>query len=282
MIFRRLLLSILFIAGILSAQGVYTRKDAEICASKFSLAADKNLKEKPLNEIIETIGKSFLGVDYEAGSLEIPGDEQLVVHLTGLDCYTFLENTLVLSRCIKEGRTGFDDYLKELKNIRYRGGRLTDYTSRLHYFTDWIYDCSKRGIVTNITKEIGGVSYYKIINFMSTHPASYRQLKENPEFVETIKIFEQEISKRRNYYIPEEKLEETEGRIKSGDLIAITTSIEGLDVSHVGIAVKKEDGRIYLLHAPSPGKKVQVSEMTLEQMLKANKKQTGVIVVRVN
>ncbi len=281
MIFR-ILLSLLLFAGVLQAQGVYTGADKEICNSKFTIALQKNLKDKPVNEIIAEIGKSFIGTPYEAGSLEVQGDEQLVVHLSGLDCYTFLENTIVIARCVKEGKTDFEDYLKELMNIRYRGGKMSDYTSRLHYFTDWIYDCSKRGIVTNVTAEAGGVSYYRIINFMSTHPASYRQLKENPEFVETIKMFEQEISARKNYFIPEEKLQDQEDKIKNGDLIAITTSIEGLDVSHVGIAVKKESGRVHLMHAPSPGKKVQISELPLEDLLKANKKQTGVIVIRVN
>ncbi len=72
-------------------------------------------------------------------SLEKDGDEQLVINLTGLDCTTFLENSLALARCIKKGTTSFEDYLEELQFIRYRDGVIDGYTSRLHYFSDWIY-----------------------------------------------------------------------------------------------------------------------------------------------
>lgn len=277
--FRNIFLFFLF-SGVLFAQPVYTPKDLQICNEKFSLAVDKNLKDKPVNEIIVEIGKSFLGLDYETGTLDKSIEEKLTIHLTGLDCYTFLENTLVLSRCIKQGKNSFDDYQKELENIRYRNGKLTGYTSRLHYFTDWIFDCAERGIVKDVTKEIGGIPYIKEINFMSSHPASYKQLKENPSFIKVISGIEKEISKRKYCYIPEESLQKAEGKIISGDLIAITTSIEGLDVSHVGIAIKGSDGRIHLMHAPSPGKKVQISDLPLTDMLIANKKQTGIIVIR--
>ena len=59
----------------------------------------------------------------------------------------------------KAGKTTFEDYEKEILNLRYRDGKLTDYTSRLHYFSDWIFDINKRGIGKDITKEIGGEKY---------------------------------------------------------------------------------------------------------------------------
>ncbi len=280
MMFFRSIAFFLLISGALLAQSVYTKTDVDVCNSKFRLAVDNNLKEKPINEIIEQIGKSFIGLGYEASALDKSDTENLVVHLTGLDCYTFLENTLVLSRCVKSGNTTFNDYLKGLENIRYRNGKMDGYASRLHYFTDWIYDCGKRGIVKDITKELGGIPYKKEINFMSTHPASYRQLKDNPTLVNDIKAIEKNINSRKYYYIPKESVAELEKGIKSGDLIAITTSIEGLDVSHVGIAVREKDGRIHFMHSPSPGKKIQITPQPLSEYLAANKKQTGIMVIR--
>lgn len=264
----------------LSAQPIYTQQDVEICNSKFDLALSKNLSEKPINEIIIEIGKSFLGTDYIANSLEKGEKEQLVIHLTGLDCYTFLESTLVLARCIKAGRTTFEDYQNELQNIRYRDGILKEYPSRLHYFSDWIYDMNKRGIGIDITKQIGGVLYKKQIDFMRKHVDSYRQLKENPMYVLEIASIEKRISKRKTYYIPQEKIEKVESNIESGDIIGITTNIEGLDISHTGIAIRLDDGRIHLLHAPNVGHKVQISEKSLSDYIKGNKKQTGIIVLR--
>lgn len=262
------------------SQPIYTQQDVEICNSKFDLAVSKSLSEKLINEIIVELGKSFIGTDYVPNSLEKGDKEQLVIHLTGLDCYTFLESTLVLARCIKSGKTTFEDYQDELKNIRYRDGILKEYPSRLHYFSDWIYDMNKRKIGQDITKQIGGVPYKKQIDFMRKHVDYYRQLKENPMFVIEIASIEKRISKRKYFYIPQEKIEKVERKIESGDIIGITTNIEGLDIAHTGIAIRMEDGRIHLLHAPNVGHKVQISEKPLADYIKGNKKQTGIMILR--
>jgi len=263
----------------LTAQ-VYTAKDKEICNSKFNLAANAGLAKKPINDVISEIGKSFLGTDYTASALEVDGEEQLVINLAGLDCTTFLENTLVFSRLIKTGKSSFEDYLSELTNIRYRSGKIDGYTSRLHYFSDWIHDNIKKGILKDITRSAGGEKVKFNLNFMSTHPASYKQLKNNPDLVNTIGKQEQAINEREYFYIPKEKVALFEGNIKSGDLIAITTNIKGLDISHVGIAVKEKDGRIHLLHAPTVGSKVQVTDDPLPEYLLKVKKHRGIIILR--
>lgn len=262
------------------AQTIYTQKDVDLCNSKFQLAVDKNLSSLPVNQIIIEIGKSFLGTDYTASSLEKGEEEKLVVHLTGLDCYTFLESSLVFARCIKEGKSSFDDYQNELTNIRYRNGKLAEYPSRLHYFSDWIFDMNKRGIGKDITKEIGGKPYDKKINFMSTHVDAYHQLKKNPKYVDEIAKIEKEISSRKYYYIPQEEILKVEDKIQSGDIIGITTNIEGLDIAHTGIAIRMEDGRIHLMHAPNVGYKVQITEKPFADYINGNKKQTGIIVLR--
>ena len=264
------------------AQTIYTQKDVDLCNSKFQLAVDKNLSSLPINQIIVEIGKSFLGTDYSASSLEKSDEEKLVVHLTGLDCYTFLESSLVFARCIKEGKTSFDDYQNELANIRYRGGKLEEYPSRLHYFSDWIFDMNKRGIGKDITKEIGGKPYDKKINFMSTHVDAYHQLKNNPKFVDEIAKIEKEISSRKYFYIPQDEISKVEDKIQSGDIIGITTNVEGLDIAHTGIAIRMDDGRIHLMHAPNVGYKVQITEKPLADYIKGNKKQTGIMVLRVS
>ena len=266
--------------SVLSLAQVYTEKDVEICNSKFELAVDKKLSDKPISEIISEIGRSFLNTEYKAFTLEQEGTEQLVIHLTGLDCTTFLENTLTISRCIKKQKTSFEDYQNELTNIRYRDGKLNGYPSRLHYFSDWIYNNSKKGIVKDVTKEIGGKPIKFNVFFMSKNPDTYKKLTESPEFIPLIAKQEKEINKRKYYYIPKEKVSTIEDKIQNGDLIAITTNLPGLDVGHVGIAVKESDGRIHFLHAPLSGSKVQISEKPLPEYLAAIKKHTGIIVMR--
>ena len=266
--------------SVLSLAQVYTEKDVEICNSKFELAVDKKLSDKPISEIISEIGRSFLNTEYKAFTLEQVGKEQLVIYLTGLDCTTFLENTLTISRCIKKQKTSFEDYQNELTNIRYRDGKLNGYPSRLHYFSDWIYNNSKKGIVKDVTKEIGGKPIKFNVFFMSKNPDKYKKLTESPEFIPLIAKQEKEINKRKYYYIPKEKVSTIEDKIQNGDLIAITTNLPGLDVGHVGIAVKESDGRIHFLHAPLSGSKVQISEKPLPEYLAAIKKHTGIIVLR--
>ncbi len=284
---KLLLCFLLFFSAGVFAQNVlddaiYSQSDVDICKSKFGLAVEKNLASKPINDIVTAIGKSFIGTDYTANTLEIGSKEKLVIFLSGLDCYTFLESSFAFARCIKSGKTSFEDYQKEISNLRYRDGRLNDYTSRLHYFTDWIYDMNRRGIGKDITKEIGGVPYTMKINFMSTHPDSYKRLKGNQKFVSEIKKIEDKINSREYFYVPQDEIENVENKIQSGDIIGITTNISGLDIAHTGIAYRADDGRIHLLHAPNVGYKVQISEKPLAEYIKGNKKQTGIMVLRPN
>jgi hypothetical protein len=274
------IISLLLFISFTNLAQIYTEKDVEICISKFDLAVNKNLADKPISEIISVVGKSFLETPYEAFAIEKDGKEQLVIHLTGLDCTTFLENTLALSRCIKKGKTSFKDYEKELTYIRYRDGKLDQYPSRLHYFSDWIYNNTNKGIVKDVTKEIGGEPIHFNVFFMSKNPDKYKHLNETPSFIPVIAEQENEINKREYYYIPKEKVKQFENKIHNGDLIAITTNLKGLDIGHVGIAVKEDDGRIHFLHAPLAGSKVQISEKPLPEYLASVKKHTGIIVLR--
>ncbi|MCL5031307.1 MAG: DUF1460 domain-containing protein [Bacteroidetes bacterium] len=259
---------------------IYSDKDVEVCRSKFKLAVDKNLENESIGDVIASIGKSFLGTEYVAHTLEKGKTETLVINLTGLDCTTFLENDLVFARCIKEKKTSFDDYEKELTKIRYRNGKIDQYPSRLHYFSDWIFNNEEKGIVENISKKIGGEPLRFNVDFMSTHPDSYVELKENPKFIPVIRKQEESINSREYFYIPKEKVAQVEKGIHNGDLIAITSNVKGLDINHVGIAVKMDDGRIHFMHAPNVGYKVQITEIPLADYLAKVKTDTGIIVLR--
>jgi hypothetical protein len=217
---------------------VYNELDIKVCESKFKIAEKSNLKLKPIGEVLARIGESFTGTDYKAFALEREGEEKLVVDLTGLDCTTFIENALVFARLIKKDSSSFDSYIKELAYIRYRNGIINKYPSRLHYFSDWIYDNVKKNVVKDVTKELGGEPIKFEINFMSSHPELYKHLKGNPSFISVIKAQEEAINMRTHYYIPKNKVRTIEGELKEGDIIAFTTSVKGLDIGHAGIAVK--------------------------------------------
>jgi hypothetical protein len=252
--------------------------DEEICRGKFEIALKESLATRPIGEIMVAIGTSFLGTPYVPHTLEAPGPEELVVNLKGLDCVTFVENTVALSRCVKLGQHTYEEYRKQLQLIRYREGKIDGYPSRLHYFSDWIFDNTEKKIVRDMTREIGGIPYMKTINFMSAHRESYRQLSDNT-FVESIRRQEQLMSGREKYYIPKEILGQYQHSIQPGDIIGITTAVEGLDISHTGIAVHV-NGVVKYLHAPLANGAVQISHDSFVDYLTLHKNQTGVMVAR--
>ena len=253
--------------------------DESICTQKFQIAVEKHWANLPINEVIVKVGETFLGTSYAENVLEAPGEEHLVVHMSGLDCVTFYENALVLARCIRKSTLTFEDYKKELQFVRYRGGVINGYASRLHYTSDYFYDDEKKGVWKLVTKDLGGIPYKKKIDFMSTHPESYRQLRESSEVRKKIEIIEREISERHMYYIPKDRVAKISDKIMDGDILGITTNIEGIDTSHTGIAIRRE-GQLHLMHAPLAGKRVQISEKGLAGYLAANKRQTGIMVAR--
>ncbi len=253
--------------------------DEVLCRKKFSLLIDAEVAKLPIGDAIAEIGKTFLGTDYVGGTLDKDSkNERLVINLQGLDCVTFVENCLVFARCLKKGNTSFSDYKDELQKIRYRDGIVEGYGSRLHYFCDWIYNNEDKKILKNVTQEIGGVAYNKTINFMTNHASSYKQLSDKSN-LETIKISEEAINSRDHYYIPKKNISDVYSSLKSGDIIATTTTIEGLDVTHTGY-VYKESGSTYFLHASLKSKQVIISKNELGDYVSEDSKKTGIMVAR--
>lgn len=243
---------------------------------------EPNLAELPMGELIVEVGKKFLGTEYVGGTLDKnTRNESLVIMITGLDCVTFVENALVMARLIKAGTLDFESYKKELTKIRYRNGVIDGYPSRLHYFTDWIFDNQQKGILTDITETIGGVPYNKRINFMTNNVGSYKQLENNSTNIERMREVEDMMNSRTMYYIPKQEVNLYYDQLQSGDIIATTTDIGGLDVTHTGF-VYKENGKTYFLHASIQTKDVMITNVELREYLMSNKRQSGIIVVRPN
>lgn len=235
--------------------------------------------KQPLDRVIIETGKLFLGRPYVANTLEVNDSEQLVVNLRELDCTTFVETSLALAQTARSKDFSFRNFAKKLTNIRYREGKIDQYPSRLHYFSDWIFDDQQKGIVKDITRKIGGDTIRFHVGFMSTNPNKYKALTAHPEFTPTIADQEKAINLRTYYYIPKAKIASIACKIKSGDIIAITTSFKGLDISHVGFAIW-QGKELHFLHASSQFKKVIISEKTLADYVNGVKSNTGIIVLR--
>ncbi len=263
------------VASLLASDSSLT--DNEIITQR--LAALLKYREQSMGDMIIAAGRSFLGTPYAANTLEMPGEEQLIVNLREVDCVTFVENTLALSRCAKLKLDSSEAFEGQLQSIRYRGGVIKGYPSRLHYFSDWISDNEQKNIVVDITRDIGGIRMDKAINFMSTHRTAYKQLADD-EVLRQIALQEQRINGRERLFLQKEKLATVKKEIHSGDILAITTRIAGLDVSHTGLAIRDEKNILRLLHAPITGEAVQISNRTLEEHLNKSDKYTGLLVAR--
>ncbi|MDB5035754.1 MAG: Lipoprotein [Chlorobi bacterium] len=245
------------------------------------LAEEGKWKSLPIGELIGKIGLEMRGTPYVGSTLELFDDHEVCsVNLLGLDCVTFFESALGLARSIKRGDATPAALMAQVTYTRYRGGRMTDYTSRLHYTSDWFYDNEAKHVVRNITRELpGAVRFTNPVNFMSTHPDAYKQLKANPKLVPVIAEVERSINSRTMYYVPKDKVKSIEPKLQTGDIIGITTTINGIDCSHTGLCYRDDAGLLRFLHASLTKKQVTLDD-ELSVYLASVSKHTGIMVVR--
>lgn len=223
----------------------------------------------------------FIDIPYVAHTLDQEETEDLIINCDEMDCTTFVEYVLAMSLSpTEDGQVAEGDFANNVQKIRYRDGKIDGYASRLHYITDWVNNGVKGGFLEDVTAEHSPYVMKVSLNYMTSHPEAYRQLANSPENVAKMKEIEKALSGQEIHYIPKDNLPYNGlPWIKNGDIIAITTNIEGLDVAHMGIAFYVQ-GKLSLLHASSSEKKVTVSKVALAQMLKNNDKWTGIRVLR--
>lgn len=262
--------------------------DWRVLETKVRWAVAARLDTLPIGTAIARLGETFVGTTYTPGTLEPPGPERVVINLREFDCVTFIENMLAMTQFIRHDGTALladrptaeARYASYIVNIRYRGGLLDGYASRLHYFSEWLTDNAARGRLRLLARELGGVADAEPLSFMSAHPSAYRQM-EDPGVPEAIRAMEHRLSAGpARWYIPEDRIAEVAGRIQDGDLIAATSTLPGLDVAHTGIALWR-GGRLHLLHAPLVGKSVEISVLPLAERIVELKTQDGIMVARV-
>ncbi len=260
--------------------------EPKLGSSKFDKIIAVAEKEKwsklPLNEVIMKVALQFIGTPYVGGTLEVNDVEQCVINFNELDCVTFFELSLCLGRNIKRNRLAIEDLYNEVTFTRYRHGKLAGYESRLHYTSDWAYDNVQKEVVVDFTKTIEGIQFPVTVNFMSTNPKYYKQLKANPGLIKKISFLESEINKRKKFYIPKSKISSIQSEIQTGDIIAITTNKKGIDYSHTGLAYVKSENRhldCSFIHASSKRKKVSI-EASLIDYLNGVDSDTGITVLR--
>jgi len=263
----------------ISGDIVYTPRDVEIFEAIMARAAAERLDTLPIGDIIARVGRPFVGEPYTPQTLELPGEERVVVNLREFDCVTYVESVLALARIIRDRRAGFGDFTEELRRIRYRDGRLNGYPSRLHYFSEWIADNERLGLVRDVTEELGGRQVTEPIDFMSRNASAYPRLVEDPTLVGEIRRIEERLTAMPRHAIPQRQIGAVADRIRDGDVIATTSTVRGLDIAHTGFALWV-DGRLHLMHAPLVGRALEISELPLADRILRIDGQNGMMVAR--
>ena len=242
----------------------------------------------PLGRAATRVGKLAAGTPYVPATLEAylraggspSGTEPLTLSLTRFDCVTLVESCLAVARAAAgEGAPSWERFAREIERMRYRGGERRGYSSRLHYFSEWIADGEKRGIVRSLGAELGGVEDLRPLRFMTEHRGSYPALADASVFRE-IAAMEQRLDERPRRVVPTDRIPDVASRIESGDVLAFATAVPGLDVSHAAFAYRGGDGMLRVLHAPLSGGVVEIARATLPEYVAAIRRSTGIMIAR--
>jgi len=251
-------------------------------------AEDLSGSESPLGRGATRVGELAAGTPYEASTLDSylqsggspPALEPLTLSLTRFDCVTLVEACLGVARVADdEGAPTWERFGREVERMRYRGGERRGYASRLHYFSEWIADGERRGLLRDLGAELAGVEDRRPLRFMTEHRGSYPALADDAVFGE-IGAIERRLDGRTRRVVPTARIAEVSDRIEAGDVLAFATGIPGLDVTHAAFAYRGADGILRVLHAPLSGGVVEVTRATLPEYVAAIRRSTGILVAR--
>ena len=243
--------------------------------------------ETPLGRGAIRVGELAIGTPYVPYTLEAylkgggsPLQEPLTLSLTRFDCVTLVESCLAVARLAgNAGAPTWEQFGREIERMRYRGGDRHGYTSRLHYFSEWITDGERRGLVKDLGAELGGAKDARPLRFMTEHRAKYPALADDGVFRE-IETIERRLDHHPRRVIPTKRIPQVVNRIETGDVLAFATEIPGLDVTHAAFAHRSADGILRVLHAPLSGGVVEVTRRTLPEYVAAIRRSTGILVAR--
>ena len=254
------------------AQPVYDEAD--------SIRVERLLCQAREAENLASVGRRLMGTPYVAGTLDVDASaEHLRVNLQGLDCMTFVETTLALVVAARTNPT-FEGFCRVLQRIRYREGRVDGYASRMHYFSDWIRN---NPYVDECTAELvpDARPVCRRIDFMTTHPHLYPALEADSLQLQRMKAVEEALSACPAVIIDKQRadLPACLDGLAEGDVVALTTSVEGLDVTHMGLVVRVGE-EWHLLHASSAHRRVLVDPLPLTEYLHRQARLTGLRVLR--
>ncbi|MGI9040459.1 MAG: N-acetylmuramoyl-L-alanine amidase-like domain-containing protein [Gemmatimonadales bacterium] len=251
-------------------------------------AAGQSARGASLGSDAIRVGELAQGTPYRPHTLEgylhaggsPAGREPLTLSLTRFDCVTLVEACLAVARVADgQGTPTWERFGREIERMRYRGGERRGYASRLHYFSEWISDGEKRGLVRDLGGELGGVLDERPLRFMTEHRGSYPALSDDGVFRQMAEV-ERRLGCSPRRLVARRQIPQVANRIETGDVLGFATSIPGLDVTHAAFAYRDPEDTLRVLHAPLSGGVVEITRSTLPEYVAAIKGATGILVAR--
>jgi hypothetical protein len=210
-------------------------------------------------ERIAYLSENYLNTKYKEATLIGSQDrsEVLVIDLEQVDCLTFIEYIEAM-RISKS----FSDFKENLKRVRYRSGSLS-FTNRKHFFTDW--KAFHSDFVVDVTREIGGDKCKEVSKRLN-------EKQDGMLFVPGVSCRLREIVYFQSIHVDDAVM----SKLRTGDYSGIYSKEDGLDVSHTGIFIGKQN-KNYLRHASSVNKYRKVIDEDFQDYLTSK---AGIIVLR--
>ena len=316
-VMRRLSAILLLAAAFITSCGQSTKKETRLFDCDYVttpgdsvlateiinvLKNEAAVKEVSTPELMVIAGRSLLGKEYVAGTLDGGEKEILTLYLNNTDCILFVEACTNLARAAvnpKFPENNFLSYAADVLQTRYRDGKTEHYSDRIHYTTEWIRQAQANGILEDKTLEFGGEVYDHPINFMSNNIAYYKQIQnaatneEAAADLARIKEIENTLNQTPQYYIKDVNIVKAEPFIQTGDIIGYMAATEGLDIAHVAMAyVTDPDGNVVygphdsnakvgFMHASMAEMQVVIDHQSISDYAKGRKSITGICVARV-
>lgn len=270
-----------------SAPGAAASSDSQLEQTAAKLAripVSTYAKDSRMGIVLVETARLFLGLPYVSGTLE-NDEESLVVKLDGFDCATFVDTVLALSRSrllAREKAAIPATFIGELRNIRYKNGRIDSFLDRLHYTTQWVAENERSGRVRDVTAELGGRKRTIVFSQMSEDMKKDRRFAGRPDLVAKMQGYEAVLSKSPQCYIPTDKIESILDKLRPGDIICFVARIPNLDTVHVSVFAGLTPGCDVptIIHASSKAKRVLVEPKGLVAYTRQRKNTQGIIVVR--
>lgn len=290
------MIRILFIS-IFVILNLYMLTDAQGLKKSLSFVMKQAIEDYKFSEkdisITSYLAEQQLGIPYKAGLLDRTQEEKIIARVDSTDCVLYVENTLAMRMVWQHfinnneisSKKALQPYLMQsIAYLRYKKPSDIQYMNRLHYFSEWMHHhaSSDDALFELPFQKFEELPVLNQVGFMSTKPELYPRLANNTELVEEVREMESSINALEPIrYIPKSDLSEYEGYLKDGDVIAFTSKVSNLDVSHTAILSinEKEDEVLSFYHA-SVKNGVERYAKGLERYLMGQKSLTGIAVIR--